>query len=442
MSIREGKAGPYYLASVLRASDHFGPFQVMANVESGFSWIAEILNSKYEEHGRYQMASRVVEPLGKHFYFGDPEDILHVRRAWIPPLLDFLSLSEKFYTIESPPYPGFMALYILSNSRVSADFGATILPILSSTLLPTHPLKSRGLALKAFHRLMSGWFSSQIESVSYNDLDKLLQAVGNPFQPTPDPPRQDWVSMGRLYHEPMNSVVVLIEFASSDLWRNHLRRSNFTSCEEVLSTEEGRRTALDCMFSTASYTWLAFLHTPAKIITAIRRLEELQCLSTAEVVVMWAWTTGVITAADHDGWRLIENDTLRFYRTHGIGRLTALKQHITDATVEYEHLWFLTTHYKGSPCRMGSVKQPVPFTRSWNEPSPTDWTDLRVSRACQLKRLYHLFGYDPATWEEVAIEGAIVVEAVVSEEVDGEMDVSPGCPVTPVPSMDWACDYP
>jgi len=409
----------------------------MDSAELGFLWITEILNSGYKEHHRYRMASRVVESLGKLSHYGTPEGTFPVQRAWIPLLLGFLSLGERFYEMEPPPYPGFIALMIL-NIQETAGFCATILPILSSILLPTHYLQSRGLALDAFRKLMPGWFSSQMESAPYKDLAKLLQAVGDPFQSTPDPPLWDWVSLEILYHEPMDSVIVLIEFASSSLWRNHLRRSNFTSCEEVLSTEEGRRTVLDRMLFTATYTWLEFLHTPAKIIAAIRRFEELQCLHTAEVVIMWAWTVGVIDAVDHDGWRLVGGDTLRFYQTHGIGRLTALKRRITDTAMEREHLSLLMTHYESSPYRMGSVKRSVPVKQSWTKLSPADRTNLIVSRVCQLRRLYHLFGYDLATWE-----GAITAEeTVVIEGVDGGVDVLSGCSVPPVPSMDWVCDYP
>jgi len=188
------------------------------------------------------------------------------------------------------------------------------------------------------------------------------------------------------------------------------------------------------MLHTAQLVWQAFLHTPTKIVAAIRRLEELQCLNTAEVVIMWAWTIGIIDAVDHDGWKLIGHDTLRFYQTHGIGRLATLKRHITDTTTEYKHLWFLVMHYEGPPCRMGSVKRPAPFVRPpWRLLSPMDQIDLGVSRICQLRRLYHLFGYDLATrTEEVAAEAVVV-------EVDGEMDVSLR---HPVPSVDWACDYP
>jgi len=157
------------------------------------------------------MASRVVESLGKHFYHGSPEGIVLVQRDWIPLLLGFLSLGERFYDMGPPPYPGFIALHMLLSIQESADFCVTILPILSSMLIPTHHLQSRGLALDTFRTLMSGWLSPQMESVPYKDLAKLLQAVEDPFQSTPVPPLWDWVSMEILYHEPTDSVIVLIE---------------------------------------------------------------------------------------------------------------------------------------------------------------------------------------------------------------------------------------
>jgi len=340
--------------------------------------------------------------MGNYVHQEGPVHLHVVQPTEVPPLLDFLLLCEKFRDTEPYatefPHPGSVALHILSSTPEYADFDPKIIPVLSSTLLPTHPLRLRNLALKAFYRLMPGWFSTQVENLLHNNLNKLLQAVGDPFQFPQIPNPNELGSERRPDHEPMSSAIVLIEFASSDLWRNHLRRSNFTSCNEVLSTEEGRRSAIRCMFHTAQFIWRAFLHTPAKIIAATKRLEELQCLNTAEVVIMWAWTVGVMDAADHDGWKLIEDDTLRFYQTHGIERLATLKRHIADTTMETEHLMFLVMHYGGSPCRMWSVKRPAPFARPpWRPFGPMDKRDIPISRVCQLRRLHHLFGYDPAT---------------------------------------------
>ena len=68
------------------------------------------------------------------------------------------------------------------------------------------------------------------------------------------------------------------------------------------------------------------LCTATEVVATVGRLEELQCLNTAEVVIMWAWTVGVFDVEDHDTWGLIERSTFSFYQTHGIGRLKALER--------------------------------------------------------------------------------------------------------------------
>ena len=338
-SIAAGETDPHALTLILSAMSHLDPFRATNSGQFGFEWMTEILNSKYPEEIRHQMTGRVIQLLGKEVDAHPPKYFLP---DWVPPLLNFLSLNEKFHTEGSAPDTGLTALRILSCRQVDADFCPTLLPILVSTLSHDHPLQSRSLALKVFHRFTSGWFSQQTEIICRKNLGNLLRAVGDPFQ-YPDLPLQYGELGSATDYEPMMVAVVLIEFASLDLWRDHLSHSNFDSCERVLSTEEGRRTALRCMLNRATHTWPTFLRTPAKIISTVGRLEELQCLNTAEVVVLWTWTAGVIDAADHDGWKLIGHDTLRFYRTHGMGRLTALKRHIIDnhGTIEVDRQGFL-----------------------------------------------------------------------------------------------------
>jgi len=222
--------------------------------------------------------------------------------------------SGTFYVVGSPPYPGSTALRILLFSPRYAHFGPTILPFLASTLLSTHPLQSRRLALKLFHGFMSGWFSSEMSKVLNKNLDKLPRAVGDPFQSTPDLPLRGGKPGEAADDEPMMATVVPIELASSDLWQNHLNRSNFASCEKVVSAREGKRTALRCTLDTVTRTWSQYLCTPAKITAAIRRLEELQCLNIAEVVILRAWT-GVPDTGDRDAWRLIGGNTDLWNRT-------------------------------------------------------------------------------------------------------------------------------
>jgi hypothetical protein len=168
-----------------------------------------------------------------------------VEPAWIPPLLRFLSLDGGSGATE-PAH--LIALRILAISEGSADFGKIILPILTSSLLPTHPLQARRLALNVFEKFAFGWFSSQMENIPSKDLEGLVQAVGDPFQ-FPDLPLQDGEPVDPPFYEPTMATTVLIEFASSDLWRDYLRRSNFTSFEEMVSTWDGKRTALEDTFT-------------------------------------------------------------------------------------------------------------------------------------------------------------------------------------------------
>ena len=434
ISIREGTANGNNLTSILSTLTQLDPFQITDTGEFGFLWIAEVLNSGYAEGERYQMASRIVGLLGKHFYSVVPERVPYLQPSWISPLLGFLSLCEKFYMTESPPHPAFIALRILSSSPRHSEFDATILPVLASILLPTHPLQSRSLALKIFHGFMSGWLSSQMKNLPGQDLNKLLQAVGDPFQFTSDPPSQEGQHVFATNYQPVMVIVVLIEFASSDLWRDHLHCSNFASCEELVSTEEGKRTVLESMLYVATHLCLEFLHTPAKITAAARHLEDLQCLNTAEVVIMWAWTTGVIDPIDHNAWRSIGHDTLRFCQTNRMGCPTALKRHImvTDTSTDNMRIMYLIGHYEGTPCQVGSVRRPTPALWVTPQLSPRHFTDLRVSQACQLRILCRLFEYDPT----------MLVEVAAAEEEDQAADMLPEDSVAPVSFVGWVCDYP
>lgn len=275
-----------------------------------------------------------------------------------------------------------------------------------------------------------------METIPGHHLNELLQAVGDPFHFPPDSPQdQDRVSASTANYEPMEAVVVLIEFASSELWQSHLHRLNFASYEDIVSTKEGRDSALREMFSTASEELRGFLCTPTKIVTAIRRLEELGCLNTVQVVIAWAWVTGMADAMDRDGWKLVEGETLRFYQAHGIQYLAALKQHIiqnTDGRLKRDEIHLFLARYKGPPFRVGCSRRPS-LLSSWNvQGRQFEWgVDFVISQACQLRRLRQLFWYHATTWEVVEVG-----------EVRGKRGVLLGHSVTPVPFVDWECDYP
>ena len=415
------------LMSLLRTLIDLNPFQLPGNTGLGFSWIAEILDTGYQEDARCRMTCEVVRALGK-FFFLDFSPSIGVRPTQIPPILGFLSSCEKLGSPRWSLDPALTALRILSISPSSPNFDTEILPILTSTLLPTHPLRSRVLALDIFVEFTSSWFSPQMENVPGKALENLLQAVGDPLQFL-DPPPQDGEPGTPPSYQPMVAAVVLIEFASSVLWWNHLRHSNFASCEEVASTLEGKRSIFWCMVDMLD-VWPELLCTATKINTAIRCLEGVHCFNTAEVVIMWAWAIGAGNPVGRNEERLICRETLRFYQTHGARRLATLMQHINTANDNRLLERFYEQQCQGPPGPQARNDQrltptPHPQHRSLER------TYFRLAQACQVRRLHHLFGYDRTMWKEEVEAG-----------VEGEVDLLPGCSARPTPFLARACGYP
>ena len=437
--IRKWNIHQRYLLPALLAVVPLDPFEAGGTEEMGFVWASEILNSEHlEEWRQYVVTSEILQLLGR--YYGPRRYSSDIQSAWIPPLLKFMSLCEKFPAVESSQHPGLVTLRILSEGLRDGDFGTALLPTLTSLLSPDHPLRSRKLALTVFSRFARGWFSPQMETVSGHHLDKLLRAVGDPFHFPPVSPQDQGGEHERtVCYWPMEVVAVLIGFASSELWGGHLRPSNFASCEDILSTDEGRRLALEYMLDTALTVWPEFLRTPAKIVTAVGHLEEHGSLRTAQVVIMWAWVTGMADVMDCDGRNSIEGLTHQFYRTHGIRSLASLKHCIIrnfdeDEDLKDKQICLFAARYEGLPFRVGrSRRLPQLLYREEEISLKEEWeVDRVISQACQLRRLYHLFGYDLMMWQEV----------VGVEEVGGERGVLSEYPVTPDPFMDWECDYP
>lgn len=284
-----------FICSTLSALSDLDTPRVASFQGACISWIQEIVNSAYPEDEQFSMASSAVTLLGKQFGPQFSEHPPQVLATGIRPLLDFLLLNERLRSTESPAYPGVVALHFVLDATPYRRFDPIILPILTSTLLPSHPLKSRTLALKLFQRPGLEWCSPQAATFSDTDRARLLEAVGDPFQFIPDVPPQDGHPTTTTHYEPMSTAILLIKFASSDLWRGHLRHSNFTSCEEITSTEEGRDLAITRMNQDETGSW-------AGLPSAIGRLEELECRNTAGAVISWARINGIMNAENHEVW--------------------------------------------------------------------------------------------------------------------------------------------
>ena len=431
MAIRVG-VYESYIFFIFSALSHFDPPQVAVIRELWPLWMTDILGSRYQVLERCKVAGQVVNLVWeqiKHetsYYGGKSLDA-----ASVPPLLGFLRLGEEIrWEGDGLLTAGVLALRILSCGTGSSNFCSTILPVLASTLRPTHPLQSRKTALRAFCRFGFGWLSSRTESLSSEDCAGLLRAVGDPFQSTPDTILLDKRHAFKDEYHPMNAAAILIKFAASDLWRDHLRRSNFVSCEEVISTSKGREYA-SAHLHDPPFQPQSFLRTPTKIISAIERLEALQCPNIIEVILMSAWTIRGLDgpSIDFDGWRLVQQRAVSFYQTHGIGRLKALSRNIMADPISY--------FYSRDPrCRVEGVRLPVRIAteeRKWG--CMEDWEgDIRLAQVCQRRMLYQLFGCNPTTWEEMLAAG--------SDEAGEGVDVSVGQSGVPAQFMDWSSDYP
>ena len=416
--IRSGDVRSGFISSTFSTLSDLDIPQVANFQDACISWIQEIIRSPlYPEDERYSMASSAVALLGKRF---DPppstEPSSHVRATAIRPLLDFLLLGEGSQPTGSPPYPGIIALQAVTIAAEHKHFDPMVLPVLTCTLLPTHPLQPRILALRLFQQPGFEWCSSQAEAFSDMNRARLLEAVGDPFHFIPDPPFQSGQPMTTTLYEPMRTAILLIEFATSGLWRNHLRRSNFTSCEEIISTEEGRDLAFKHMIQRETGAGVGSFNSLAKLILAIRRLEEIECWNTAEVVILWAWTNVDVNAANHDAYGLIEQETLNYYCLRGMQRRGTLSKHIK-----------------------ANSRQPVRMWVGGGEFSGVIREDLdRISQTCQLRRLYQLFECDHTTWGDTAVVGKV---DEVSLGSDSEREVGMRTTI-PVNFLDFSCDYP
>lgn len=434
--IREGRVQPGIVKTLLSTLGDLDLPQTANFQEACVLWLRQILDSGYSEDMRYSMASSVVVFFGKQLGSPSAERFYHIHSDALRPLLDFLLLSERLYPTEFPLYPAVIALRILSIETGRGDFDPAILPILTATLLPTHPLQSQRLALKLFQRPDFGWFSPQAEAFSSVERARLLEAVGDLFQFPPDLPPQDEQPKVTTNYDPVSSVALLIECAGSDLWRDHLCPLNFASCEVVASTEGGRGLILQGMLGWGSNAQSEPLDSATKLVSALRRLEELECWDTAEVVLLWAWTDGFVDAADNDTWELIGHETLKFYRIRGMERLGGLSRHIEDRLAEHPiFAGLFTTGCPSTSCRVAGVRRPVRIHMRGEGFGGLSRLDVyKISQAYQLRRLYQLFGLDPTTWEEAIAAGK-------SDEPIGSSSEGEGRPTLPVQFLGSACDY-
>ena len=409
--IRAGNAQSYLITSTFSTLGDLDPPQV-AKFRACISWIYEIINSEYPPDERYSMSSSAVALLGRGF---DPPPFKELPpddlAAGLRPLLDFLLLSKGYPHTGSPLDPEVIALQFVSIAAAYGYLDPKILPVLSETLLPTYPAQSRPLVLRLFEKPGLDWCSPQAEV----DRERLLEVVGDPFQFIPDPLPQEQQSTPTTSYEPMRTAVLLIEFASSDLWRDYLRLSNFSSCEELISTNEGKALAFKCMAERRVDAGTGPFGSYAKLVSAIRHLEDLGCRNIAEVVTQWAWNNVDMNAGNHDACGLSGREALFYHHLRGIQRRRVLSR--------------------------VNLRQPARIQAAGRKSCQASQIDAsldNVSRACQLKRLYQLFWDNPAKWEEV-VETGEADDVLLGSDPGREIGTRT---VISICFLNATCDYP
>ena len=414
---------------ILTALGHLDLLQAEDFREKYVSWIGVIFGSgHYSERDKYLLASDIMLLLmpRKGVDLQPWESLPKVQPAELPSLLKFLLLSEKYNTGNDLSYSNAIALRLLSLNYDMArgDLSPLLVPVLTSTLSTTRPLPSRIFALKLFQEHGPEWFSPQMEQFSDVVRLELLNSLGDPFHPSADLTSDtEHLPTVQIEREPTDTAILLIGFASSDLWNGHLRHSNFSSCEEIFFTGWGKRLAIDRMsFKQTYFGGGEFLDTPTKLIAAIKRLRDLQCWNTAEVVILYAWTGGALDPVDHDAWGLIGHETGEFYRARGMApsemklRNQEMRGGVTIRRVE-----------------VNGVQRPVRLATDgglWDS----------IHSACQLKRFYQLLGHDPVTWVEIAAVADVDGDVMLGIEPDSERGATGVSTFTQF--LDFTCDFP
>ena len=167
----------------------------------------------------------------------------------------------------------------------------------------------------------------------------------------------------------------------------------------------------------------------ARLVSTIRHLEGLGCWNTAEVMILWAWTNGIVNTANHDAYKHVEQEIHKCYRLRGMEHLVALSRHIkSNPSGNPMSPDALGRNNQVTSRRIEGVRRPVRIQMDGGEFCGIGRMDVYgISQTCQLKWLYQLFGYDPTTSEVVGSnsEREVLVRSVV-----------------PVHFLDFVCDYP
>jgi len=208
--------------------------------------------------------------------------------------------------------------------------------------------------------------------------------------------RPAWTCVHKIKHagvdyEPIKAAVAVIESAPSSCGGTTFATRTSSRAEASYPRKSVGGLLLEGR-STEQRAHDRILSIPTTTIAVAVHLEELQSPNTTEAVISWARILGVVSPLEHDTLWLVQRDSFRFYKVHGIRHLAAFRRHTTDATMSISHARFRVGRHGVSLPQTQTAEGPLEFVCE-------NWTELFFSQAFQLG-LYHLFGYDRTIWNE------------------------------------------
>ena len=383
------------------------------------TWMEGIICSDYHTDERYDSAKLVMRLLEK------PEGLPILPpsfNTYAPTLLRFLGLCEDRHRNEHPfaPTPEFrmpsqpgleiFALQILrSGSREEdtlSDLAPMFVSMLTRVLGPGDRLQSRALGLELFAGLWRCWPSlPPCEGITAEMCALLVHAIGDPlelsetqveaFASTNEQERRG-DGIGR-----HNTLGILLGFAISDAWRDHLRPPNFASCAGIITREGDRREVLNALARSAKIvTGSAETRVKsAMVIKGLDRLKGMGNYGAVQLMLLHIWSSNEYVSFDEESWKLLERETHEYFHTHGMEDLEGFAAHIREGGSSRTTVATNTFRFRGADGVQRRVR-----TKDWGERSWVLGWGGRVSDffgMCRVKGLYQVVGWDPTRKEGV-----------------------------------------
>ena len=334
-------------------------------------------------------------------------------------LLRFLELCEDHYR-SSPPFASVPELHIPSGAnpeiiaiqilRISTgeecdltDLAPMLISVLTRILRPDDRLRARALGLGLFARLCRCRPSLPIsDGITPQVCARLMDAIGDPLQQSETPvdplTLTNTLSLFERYGDGIdqyNNVGILLGLTMSDVWRDHLRPSNFASCAEIMSRELARRQVLDTISRIAKIVTDSTegQDRSAMLVKALDRLKGLGNPGAVQFMLLHIWSSNGMYLFKEETWKWLKTETLELFYTHGTEYLDAFAMHIRNGFCPGATVTTTAFKFRGADSAQCRVR-----VRDWGGMLETPGLE-KVQAMCIVRGLYQAVGWDPARKE-------------------------------------------